>query len=114
MSLTIGIDVGGTKIAGGVVDERGRILAEARRETPATDVNATEAAIVDLVGELRRDHEVSTVGVGAAGWVDAARSVVLFAPNLAWRDEQLGEELAEACGLRVIIENDANLSLIHI
>ncbi len=108
MSLTIGIDVGGTKIAGGVVDESGRILAEARRETPATDVNATEAAIVDLVGELRRDHEVSTVGVGAAGWVDAARSVVLFAPNLAWRDEQLGEELAEACGLPVVIENDAN------
>lgn len=108
MSLTIGIDVGGTKIAGGVVDERGRIVAEARRETPATDVDATEAAIVDLVAELRRDHEVSTVGVGAAGWVDAARSVVLFAPNLAWRDEQLGEELAEACGLRVIIENDAN------
>ncbi len=108
MSLTIGIDVGGTKIAGGVVDEQGRIVAEARRETPATDVDATEAAIVDLVAELRRDHEVSTVGVGAAGWVDAARSVVLFAPNLAWRDEQLGDELAEACGLRVIIENDAN------
>jgi len=108
VSLTIGVDIGGTKIAGGVVDEKGHILKEARRDTPATDVAATERAIVDLVDELRADHDVATIGVGAAGWVNETRSVVYFAPNLAWRDEQLGEELAEACGLPVVIENDGN------
>lgn len=107
-SLTIGVDIGGTKIAAGVVDEQGRILAENRKPTPATDVAATEQAIVELVDELRRDHEVTRIGVGAAGWVNAARSLVYFAPHLAWRDEQLGEELTEACGLPVVIENDAN------
>ena len=67
MGLTVGIDVGGTKIAGGVVDEQGHILATARRESPATDTDAIEHAIEDLVAELRTDHEVVAVGVGAAG-----------------------------------------------
>jgi glucokinase len=84
------------------------VIAELRRATPATDVEATELAIVELVAELRREHDVTYVGVGAAGWVDAKRSVVYYAPNLAWRDEHLGEELSESCGIPVVIENDGN------
>ncbi len=108
MALTAGIDVGGTKIAGGVVDERGRILATARRESPATDTDAIERNIEDLVAELKAAHAIEAVGVGAAGFVDAARSTVLFAPNLAWRDEPLRSDLEKRLGLPVVIENDAN------
>ncbi len=108
MGLTVGIDVGGTKIAGGVVDEQGHILATARRESPATDTDAIEHAIEDLVAELRTDHEVVAVGVGAAGFVDSKRSTVLFAPNLAWRDEPLRTDLEKRIDLPVVIENDAN------
>jgi len=108
MGLTVGIDVGGTKIAGGVVDERGTILNTARRESPATDTDAIEVAIEDLVAELRGNHEIEAVGVGAAGFVDVARSTVLFAPNLAWRDEPLRTDLEKRIGLPVVIENDAN------
>ena len=108
MGLTVGIDVGGTKIAGGVVDEQGAILATARRESPATDTDAIEQGIEDLVDELRSSHDVTGVGVGAAGFVDARRSTVLFAPNLAWRDEPLRADLERRIGLRVVIENDAN------
>ncbi len=108
MGLTVGIDVGGTKIAGGVVDEKGVILATARRESPATDTDAIERNIEDLVNELRGQHEVVAVGVGAAGFVDATRSTVLFAPNLAWRDEPLRRDLERRIGLPVVIENDAN------
>ena len=108
MGLTVGIDVGGTKIAGGVVDEQGHILATARRESPATDTDAIEHAIEDLVAELRADHEVVAVGVGAAGFVDSKRSTVLFAPNLAWRDEPLRADLEKRIDLPVVIENDAN------
>ena len=61
MGLTAGIDVGGTKIAGGVVDEHGKILATARRESPATDTDAIERAIEDLVAELRVDHDIVAV-----------------------------------------------------
>jgi glucokinase len=108
MGLTVGIDVGGTKIAGGVVDERGNVLARARRVSPATDTEAIELAIEDLVSELRGAHEIEAVGIGAAGFVDSARSVVMFAPNLAWRDEPLRADLERRIGLRVIVENDAN------
>jgi glucokinase len=108
MSLTVGVDVGGTKIAGGVVDESGHILATARRVSPATDREAIERNIENLVAALRVDHDVVAVGVGAAGFVDSARSVVMFAPNLAWRDEPLRESLEKRIGLPVIVENDAN------
>ncbi|MDT9593781.1 ROK family glucokinase [Nocardioides zeae] len=108
MSLSCGIDIGGTKIAGGVVDEKGRILARLRAESPASDSEAIAATVTSLVTELAREHAVEHVGVGAAGFVDAGRSTVLFAPNLAWRDEPLGSELAQRLGLPVVVENDAN------
>ena len=108
MGLAVGIDVGGTKIAGGVVDEKGTILATARRESPATDTDAIELNIADLVAELRRDYEVEAVGIGAAGFVDSRRSTVMFAPNLAWRDEPLRADLEKRIDLPVVVENDAN------
>src|ERR1700754_4666038 len=108
MALTVGVDVGGTKIAGGVVDETGAILATARREAPATDREAIASDIADLVAELRGNHEITAVGVGAAGFVDSDRSTVLFAPNLAWRDEPLRADLEKRTGLDVVVENDAN------
>src|SRR4051812_724098 len=108
MSLTIGVDVGGTKVDAGVVDEKGTILAQVRRETPSAHVHEIEDTIADVVAELRADHDVSVIGVGAAGFIDADRSVVLFAPNLAWRNEALRDEVSKRVGLPVVVENDAN------
>ena len=108
MTLAAGIDVGGTKSAGGVVDETGAILATARRVSPATDTEAIERNIEDLVDELRGSFDISAVGIGAAGFVDSTRSTVLFAPNLAWRDEPLRADLEKRIGLPVVVENDAN------
>jgi glucokinase len=108
MSLACGIDVGGTKIAAGVVDEKGTILEELRVESPAKDVSAIEATIERLVTELRTRHPIEAVGVGAAGYIDRARAVVLFAPNLAWRDLDLKTDLERTLGLPVVVENDAN------
>ncbi|GAA3664910.1 ROK family glucokinase [Nocardioides ginsengisoli] len=107
-TLTCGIDIGGTKIAGAVVDATGEVLAEARVESPATDAQAVETAVASLVTRLAGDHSFGAVGVGAAGYVAADRSTVLFAPNIAWRNEPLGDELARLTGLRVVVENDAN------
>jgi glucokinase len=108
MSLACGIDVGGTKIAGGVVAEDGTILEETRVESPADHPEAIEDAIAELVLDLRARHDIATVGVGAAGYVDRDRAVVLFAPNLAWRNEHLKDELEKRVELPVVIENDAN------
>lgn len=105
---TIGIDIGGTKIAAGVVSEDGEILAMVRRETPATDPEAIEDAAADAVAELAAEHEVQAIGVAAAGFVDAARAAIVFAPNLAWRDEPMKADLEARIDLPVVVENDAN------
>lgn len=109
-TLTIGVDIGGTKVLGGVVDDDGTVLVQARRETPADDVSKTLDFIVEVVQELAAQHPVSAVGIGAAGWIDATRSRVLFAPNLAWRDEPLRDRVAERVNLPVVVENDANVA----
>ena len=108
MSLTCGIDIGGTKIAGGVVDEDGTVVEQLRVESPATDVEAIEDAVAELVGRLASRHEITAVGVGAAGYVDSRRATVMFAPNVAWRDVDLKAELEERVEVPVVIENDAN------
>jgi glucokinase len=102
------VDIGGTKVAAGVVDERGAILATTHRDTPAHDVRQIEDAIAAVVAELTSSYSVGAVGVGAAGFIDARRSTVMFAPNLAWRDEPLQASLQRRLGLAVVIENDAN------
>ncbi|PRY00571.1 glucokinase [Allonocardiopsis opalescens] len=104
------MDIGGTKVAAGVVDRAGRVRARARSETPdrSKSPKAVEDTITAVVDELRRSYEVAAVGVGAAGFVDEAGATVLFAPHLAWRGEPLRDRLRERLGLTVVLDNDAN------
>jgi glucokinase len=108
MSLTIGVDVGGTKIAAGVVDEHGTIIEMVRRPTPAANASGTVDVISDAIRELLARYEIEAVGIGAAGFVEESRSAVLFAPNLAWRHEPVARHVEERTGRPVIVENDAN------
>lgn len=108
MALACGVDVGGTKILSGVLDESGNIVEELRATSPATDVVAIETTIATLVEELRTRHDIASVGVGAAGYIDKTRSTVMFAPNIAWREVNLREHLEKRLELPVVIENDAN------
>ncbi len=108
MSHTIGMDIGGTKVLAGVVDSQGTILHTTRRPTPADDVFGTRDVIVEVIHELVGKFEVEAVGIGAAGWIDAGRSTVLYAPNLAWRAEPLRDTIAGEVNLPVVVENDAN------
>jgi len=108
LPLAVGIDIGGTKVAAGVVDGRGRILAELRRSTPGRDARAVEQVIVELVGELAARHDIGAVGIGAAGWMDLAGERVVFSPHLAWRDEPLRATMESLLGRPVLITNDAD------
>jgi glucokinase len=108
MVHTIGVDVGGTKIAAGVVDETGGLVALSVRPTPHRDALQVEDAIVAVVDELRRHHEANAVGVAAAGFLDADRATVRFAPHLVWRDEPLRTSLSGRLQIPVVVENDAN------
>ncbi|MFC5907869.1 ROK family glucokinase [Streptacidiphilus monticola] len=107
---TVGIDIGGTKIAAGLVDGEGRIVEQLRTETPdrSKSPKVVEDVITELVLELADRHDVHAVGIGAAGFVDADRARVLFAPHLSWRNEPLQAALSERLRLPVVVENDAN------
>jgi glucokinase len=106
--LAIGIDIGGTKVKAGVVDEDGVVLETTSRDTPSTDPRLVEDTIAEIVTDMRRQHYVVGVGIGAAGFVDATRSTVLFAPHLAWRNEPLRDAVRRRVGLSAVVDNDAN------
>ncbi|MEJ7773409.1 MAG: ROK family glucokinase [Nocardioidaceae bacterium] len=106
--LAIGVDIGGTRVKAGVVNEDGLVLERTGRDTPSTNPTEVEENIADLVHDLLSRHVVSAVGIGAAGFVDATRSTVLFAPHLAWRNEPLRDAVRRRVGLSTLVENDAN------
>jgi len=108
VTLTIGVDIGGTKVLGGIVDTSGNVLVQTRRDTPADNPPETLARILDVIDDLLAAHRVEAIGIGAAGWIDAARSTVLFAPNLAWRNEPLRDEIQARVDVPVFVDNDAN------
>ncbi|MET7932147.1 ROK family glucokinase [Streptomyces sp. NPDC005322] len=107
MGLTIGVDIGGTKIAAGVVDEEGSILETSQVSTPLTPEGVVDA-IAAAVRKVSVGHDVEAVGIGAAGYVDDKRATVLFAPNINWRHEALKDKVEQRVGLPVVVENDAN------
>lgn len=111
MALAIGIDIGGTKILGGLVDEHGRVVEEVRVPSPAQDPEALVSAVIQLINELQafaHDAQVVGAGVAGAGFIDANQSTVLYAPNLNWRNEPLRDKLQQHLKIPIVIENDAN------
>jgi len=106
----IGVDIGGTKIAAGVVDDDGRIVAKTKRTSRGLDVDDLDAAVVDACRELATAHDVGAVGLAAPGFIGADQATVRFTPNLPWRDHPLRDRVAAALGLDVpiVVANDAN------
>jgi glucokinase len=109
MSLTVGVDVGGTKVLGGVVDENGNVLASSRRDTPREGGKLLTQTIAEVAIELMQLHKITAIGVSAAGFVSSDRKTMLATPNIAqWNGVQLENELTHLIGLPIVIENDAN------
>ena len=106
--FSIGVDIGGTKLAAGVVDPAGRVVERVERLSPVESARDAEEAIVDVVGDLGTRHAVGAVGLGVAGWVDTDQTTIRFSPHLAWRDEPLARRLRERLPLPVSVDNDAN------
>lgn len=106
---TLGLDLGGTKIAAAVVED-GKILSAARVETPWSGFADVIDALASAAGTLlERGHEVERVGVGSPGPLDYARGRVIFAPNIpGMEDAPIVAALGEKLGLDVVLENDAN------
>ena len=108
MALSIGVDVGGTKIAAGVVDEEGVVLATVRRDSPATSREAIFETIAAVADELAAQYDAPTVGVGAAGFTSSDRNTMVHGTNLDWTGARIADEVGGRTGKRVVAENDAN------
>ena len=106
--LSIGVDIGGTKVAVGVVNQSGQVIAQVRRPIANNDAPGTLSEIIDLITGLRNDHAISAIGIGVAGLLDASRSGVAFAANLGWVDVPVREVIERGTGLPTIVEDDAN------
>ncbi|MFC8530631.1 ROK family glucokinase [Nocardia sp. NPDC057227] len=105
--LTVGIDVGGTNIRASVVDADGEVLDTVTAPTPHS-AKALDAALARTVRELRQRHDIAAVGLAVAGFVDAARARVRFAPHLPWEDAPVARILTAKLDLPVVLEHDAN------
>jgi len=103
-----GIDIGGTKIAAGLVSQTGELVHRLEVPTSADDPEAIVESVVSLVAELGADGVVPVVGVAAAAFLNRSRDTVFFAPNIAWSDYPLKDLLENKLGRSVRLENDAN------
>lgn len=105
---TLGIDIGGTKIAGGVVSPEGELLQRVEKPTHAQDPDAIVATIRDIVESLQGPEHSPAVGVAVAAFLDAKRETLYFSPNITWKNFPLKAKLQDALGRPVTLENDAN------
>ena len=107
--MRIGIDLGGTKIEGVVLDAAGGIAARRRVPTPRGDYEGTVRAIVDLVGGFERETGVTaSVGMGMPGIISPATGLVKNANSVCLNGRPLDRDLEAALGREIRIENDAN------
>ena len=111
-ALTIGIDIGGTKVLGGVVDGSGKIIESARRVTPVAGGKELIATIVELIKELSVKHEITGIGICVAALISADQGTIVGAPNIANLSElNFVAEIKKVFDLPVIAENDANAAM---
>lgn len=110
----LGIDLGGTNIAVGIVDENYNVISKYSMPTLLPD---SPKNIVGRICEasnkvLKRANlemdDIISVGIGSPGAVDSKNSIVIFANNLDFHNVRLGDMLSEKFGKKVFCENDAN------
>ncbi len=106
--VTLALDIGGTKLEAGVVDDTGEILARARRPTAARGTGeALFADVTSLVDEVRHGHPIAAVGVGCGGPMTGGGATVSPLNIPAWREFPLRARLAAHLDAVVHVDNDA-------
>jgi glucokinase len=104
----LGLDIGGTKIAGARVTPLGELVAHASRPTTPDNPELILDALVEICEELGGRDDLPAVGVAVAAFLDHARENLFFSPNIAWQNFPLKAEVEKRLGVPVVLENDAN------
>ncbi len=111
--MFIGIDLGGTNIAGGVVNSDGEILFRTSKPTEAhRGADGVIADIETMIEELiaTSGFEIFGIGVGVPGPVDGDLQHIHYCTNLNWHNIDLGKRLSQRFGVPAFVDNDANLA----
>lgn len=112
--LIVGIDIGGTKVAGGLMTQRGRLETSAFVPTRAeegfkTSYHQITGLITDLIRRAGGAEKIAGIGMCAPGPLNPETGVVLNAPNLpGWKNISLARRIEREFGLPAKVENDAN------
>ncbi|OXM83466.1 ROK family protein [Paenibacillus rigui] len=115
MGLLIGMDIGGTNIVCGLVDEEGRLMNKIKKTTEAHKGSEyVFDKIQSMIKELLQLSDVpltdiSAIGAGTPGFIDPVRGVTLFAGNLKWKDVPTAEEIRKRTGIPAFIDNDVRM-----
>lgn len=110
--LTIGIDIGGTKISAGVVDSSGNLIDSSKCSTPAEGGKELISSVVNLVKELNKKHEIKGIGISVAALISSDYGTIVGAPNIANLSKlNFVNEMKEEFKLPIIVENDANAAM---
>jgi glucokinase len=110
----IGVDVGGTKVAAGLVNSAGEISCQMRTPMAADDAAAGLAAVIAAIDSVRKaassqSDSISGIGICAPGPLDPRTGIVINPPNLpGWRNFPLAAEISKAYSLPVRVDNDGN------
>src|SRR5450759_709710 len=116
--LTVGIDLGGTKILAIVVDEKNTIKARAKGDTPGNvGMDGVGKRMYELAGEALRSMEsgwdnVQAVGIAVPSAVDPATGVVLHSPALGWKNLPARKVLEGIFKRGVALDNDVNCGVL--
>jgi glucokinase len=106
---TLGLDLGGTKIAAAVVED-GKILTRKQIKTPQTGLDDVVSVLGSISNDLLEKHnDVTALGIGVPGPLDFKRGRIRFTPNIAGLDDApIVELLEKRLKRKVVLENDAN------
>lgn len=112
----VGIDLGGTFIKGGIVDDLGNIIVEDKTPTEsdkgadrvATNIANLAKSLMEKAGLIPDD--MVGLGMGVPGMIDSKAGNVVYSNNLEWKDFAIGEDVSKKTGLKVKIANDANVA----
>jgi glucokinase len=111
--LNVGVDIGGTNIKFGVTDENGKILLQGKTKTrPDRGSDLIVGSIIQgidtiLVEASLRHEDIKSIGLGVPGTVDSKSGMVVYAPNLFWRNVEIVKAIQQAFNVPVYIVQDA-------
>lgn len=118
-SYNVCLDIGGTKILGAIFDGDEQIVYRLKKKTKESGDSSenVEEVIVSVVDEMLRDsgigrEQVNAISAGAPGVIDQNAGIVLFSPNLPWRDYDIRTPLEKKFGVPFYIGNDVNVGVL--